>query len=205
MRVTNKLNLEEQISKKTKTHDTVQSATLFSFNDTTMADIVNKDPVSKTLGVFGKWQLSAMLIVFLCKVPTSWFMAAIIFTAPAPNPGDFWCTPPSEVPQNYTAQWMEKAQPKLVDSYNKQSVDYCEVYAEVWKHPVDFIGPNKTDIVPKNLTTIKCERFSFNPEYFSLVADYSLVCGRSYWVSLTQCFHIIGLLTGGIIVYFMLK
>lgn len=171
-----------------------------------MADVVHKDPVTKTLGIFGKWQLSAMLIVFLCKVPTSWFMAAIIFTAPAPNPGDFWCTPPSEVSQNYTDQWIAKAHPKQIHHYNKHSsVNYCEVYAEVWNHPMDFIGSNKTDIVPKNLTTIKCAHYSFNPHYYSLVADYKLVCDRSFWVSLTQCFHILGLLIGGIIAYYMLK
>lgn len=46
------------------------------------------DPITKVLGNFGKWQLGAMLIIFLCKVPTSWFMAIIIFTAPAPDPGN---------------------------------------------------------------------------------------------------------------------
>lgn len=46
------------------------------------------DPITKVLGNFGKWQLGAMLIVFLCKIPSSWFMAIILFTAPAPNPGN---------------------------------------------------------------------------------------------------------------------
>lgn len=171
-----------------------------------MVGYIRVDPISKTLGNFGKWQLSAMLIVFLCKVPTSWFMAAVIFSAPAPNPGDYWCTPPSKVPENYTDQWIAKAQPKQINSYNNRtSVNYCEVYAEVWKNPMDFIGPNKSDIVPKNLTTIECERFSFNPDYYSLIADYSLVCDRHFWVSLSQCFHIFGLLIGGIIAYYMLK
>lgn len=171
-----------------------------------MSGLVRIDPITKTLGNFGKWQLSAMLIVFLCKVPTSWFMAAVIFTAPAPNPGDFWCTPPYEVPSNYTPDWIAKAQPKQFSSYNNRTtVNYCEVYVEVWNNPMDFIGPNKSDIFPKNLTTVECERFSFNPDYYSLVADYSLVCDRHFWVSLSQCFHIFGLLIGGIIAYYMLK
>lgn len=171
-----------------------------------MSGLVRIDPITKTLGNFGKWQLSAMLIVFLCKVPTSWFMAAVIFTAPAPNPGDFWCTPPYEVPNNYTADWIAKAHPKQFSSYNNRTtVNYCDVYVEVWNNPMDFIGPNKSDIVPKNLTTVECERFSFNPDYYSLIADYSLVCDRHFWVSLSQCFHIFGLLIGGIIAYYMLK
>ena len=170
-----------------------------------MSGVVHVDPITKTLGIFGKWQLSAMLIVFLCKVPTSWFMAALIFTAPAPNPGDFWCTPPFEVSKNYTAQWIEKAQPKQLNNYNRSFVNYCEVYVEVLESPMDFIGPNKTDVFPENLTTVECEHFSFNPEYFSLISEYSLVCDRQFWVPLTQCFHIFGLLVGGIIAYYMLK
>lgn len=171
-----------------------------------MSGLVRIDPITKTLGNFGKWQLSAMLIVFLCKVPTSWFMAVVIFTASAPNPGDFWCHPPIEVAKNYTEQWIAQAHPKEINSYNNRTtVNYCAVYAEVWENPFDFIGTNKSDVVPKNLTTIECERFSFNPDYYSLIADYSLVCDRHFWVSLSQCCHIFGLLVGGIIAYYMLK
>lgn len=171
-----------------------------------MSAVTRVDPITKTLGNFGKWQLSAMLIVFLCKVPTSWFMAAVIFSAPAPKPGDFWCTPPDEVPSNYTAQWIEKAHTKEINTYNNLTViNYCKVYAEVWKHPMDYLGPNKTDACPSNQTAMKCKRFTFKSDYSSLVADFSLVCDRHFWVSMSQCFHIFGLLVGGIIAYFMLK
>lgn len=171
-----------------------------------MSSVVRIDPVTKILGHFGKWQLSAMLIVFLCKVPTSWFMAIVIFAAPAPRAQDVWCTPPSAVPVNYTAQWIAKAHPRSINKYNNQTtIQYCVVYAELWKHPLDFIGPNNTDVFPKNRKTIECESFSFSPEYYSLIADYSLVCDRAFWVSLSQCFHIFGLLIGGILAHYMLK
>lgn len=171
-----------------------------------MTNIPRADPVTKTLGNFGKWHLSAMLIVFLCKVPTSWFMAAVIFTAPAPTPGDYWCHPPPIVSPNYTRQWINKAQPKQINVENNiTTIDYCRVYAVVWEHPMDFIGPNKSHIRLDNLTTIDCPHFAFKPQYISLVADYSLVCDRTFYVSLSQCCHISGLLIGGIIAYYLLK
>lgn len=170
-----------------------------------MTTVVRVDPISKALGNFGKWHLSAMLIVFLCKVPTSWFMAAVIFTAPAPTPGDYWCTPPPTIPYNQTKQWINKAHPKTVDDNNVTTTNYCKIYAEVWKYPSNFVGPDKGHIHPKDLTTMECPHFSFNPNYISLVADYSLVCDRNFYVPLSQCCHIFGLLIGGIIAFLMLK
>lgn len=182
------------------------------------------DPITKVLGNFGKWQLSTMLIIFLCKVPTSWFMAIILFTAPAPNPGiflsylkkiclndhilwtgDFWCTPPSHLPGEYTADWIARAHPIKVDYHNRSSIDYCEVFTEFWENPLKYFGPNHTIIDTKNLNTRKCANYTFNPNYHSMVADFNLVCGRELLVPLSQCFHIFGLLVGGIIAYFLLK
>lgn len=40
------------------------------------------DLIGSILGDFGIWQLRTVLIIFLCKIPASWFMACIIFTAP---------------------------------------------------------------------------------------------------------------------------
>ncbi|XP_037807317.1 solute carrier family 22 member 3 [Lucilia sericata] len=40
------------------------------------------DIIGEITGDFGVWQLRTILIIFLCKIPASWFMACIIFTAP---------------------------------------------------------------------------------------------------------------------------
>lgn len=40
------------------------------------------DVIGEVTGDFGVWQLRTILIIFLCKIPASWFMACIIFTAP---------------------------------------------------------------------------------------------------------------------------
>lgn len=163
------------------------------------------DPVSKVLGNYGKWQLITMLIIFLCKVPTSWFTAIIIYTSPAPKPGDFWCTPPPELPTEYTADWIARAHPKRFNYHNKSYIDYCEVFSDFWERPLEFFGPNQTAIETTDFATTKCENFSFDPIFYSMVADFSLVCDRDYWVPLSQVFHIAGLLIGGIVAFFLLK
>lgn len=163
------------------------------------------DPVTKVLGNFGKWQLSAMLIIFLCKMPTCWFMAIIIFTAPAPNPGDYWCTPPENFPAEYTADWIARAHPVKIDRHNRSQIDYCRVFSDFWEKPSNYFGPNHTQIDTTNLTTIKCKNYTYHPEYHSLVAEFNLICGRELLLPLTQCFHIFGLLVGGIVAYFTLK
>ncbi|XP_031635382.1 organic cation transporter-like protein isoform X2 [Contarinia nasturtii] len=149
----------------------------------TLRPLPRVDPVTKVLGNFGKFQLSAMLIIFLCKIPTSWFMAIIIFTAPA------------------------RAHPHKLDKHNRTFVDYCEVFTELWNSPLEYFNtPNQTSLIEtKNFTTMKCTHFTFKPEYHSLVADFKLICGRELLLPLSQCFHIFGLLVGGIVAYFLLK
>lgn len=167
--------------------------------------VIRVDPVTKTLGNFGKWQLTAMLIIFLCKLPTSWFMAVIIFSSPAAKPGDFWCTPPAELASNYTEEWIDYAHPAHYNRRDERVVDYCKVYSELMQRPFDYFRPNVTEIDTSELTPVKCHHFSFNPDFHSMVADFGLVCDRNYLVALSQCFHILGLMVGGIVAHFMLK
>lgn len=70
------------------------------------AEVEDIDVCRKMMGNFGKWQLKAMLMIFLCKIPTSWFMAVIIFTAPAPGPGDYWCRPPNDMNLSSSNDWI---------------------------------------------------------------------------------------------------
>lgn len=50
------------------------------------------DLLQGILGDFGIWQLRTILIIYLCKIPASWFMACIIFTAPELYPAtEFIC------------------------------------------------------------------------------------------------------------------
>lgn len=132
-------------------------------------------------------------------------MAIIIFTAQAPNPGDFWCTPPAELPTEYHREWMERAHQITYDRHNRSQINYCAVYTEFYENPLDYFGPNQTQIDTTHLAITKCKNFTFNPDFHSLVVDFNLVCGRDLLVSLSQCFHIFGLLVGGIIAYYILR
>lgn len=165
------------------------------------------DIVAQILGNFGKWQLRTILIIFLCKMPTSWFMAVILFTAPAPNPGEYWCKQPDILPQEYQNQWIKVAHPIVEDRKHRKSVDYCHVYRDVIERPLDYMdmGSNESVHLPPNATIVGCDHFAYNPDYHSLIVDYNLVCSKELLLPLTQCFHIFGLLVGGIIAYFLLK
>lgn len=166
---------------------------------------VQRDLISEIVGDFGKWQIRIMLIIFLCKLPTAWFTAVVIFTAPQPNPGDFYCRPPDVLPDNFESEWIKIAHPIHINKYDESVTDYCSVYRDVIENPLDYIGLNKTKIISDNMTTVSCDHFSFNSHYHSLVVDYKLVCRRQLLLPLAQCFHIFGLLAGGIIAFLLMK
>lgn len=163
------------------------------------------DVISDMLGHFGKWQLRTMLIVFLCKIPTSWFMAVVIFTAPAPNPGDFWCKPPVQLPPEFINEWKQKAHPVVFNRHNKAEIDFCRVYRDMYFVPQKYFNHQNRTYSIANLTTFTCQEFEYSKDYVSLVADFRMVCGRSMMLPITQCFHIFGLLLGGIIAHHLLK
>lgn len=172
---------------------------------TVATSIPHKDPVQKVLGNFGKWQLRAMLIIFLCKMPTSWFMAILIFTALAPEQGDVYCTPPKSLASHNLSDWITQAHPIKFDRHHHPKIDYCHVYDEYMKAPMVSLSQNLSSAGTSNLTVVKCTNFTFDAEYHSIVVGFNLVCDRQLLVSLSQCFHILGLLVGGIIAYIMMK
>lgn len=166
-----------------------------------------KDLVSQLTGDFGKWQLKALLIIFLCKIPTSWFMAVILFSAPAPNTGDFWCRPPDHV-TNHTA-WIAVSHPIVRSPSNQMSFDFCNVYREIYDNVDAKTVSNRTltEILGERNSSqvVPCKDFVFNTPFRTVVTDYGLVCGRKFLGAFAQCVHIFGLLVGGILAFFSLK
>lgn len=41
------------------------------------------DYIGNFIGPIGKWQIRSIFLIYLTKIPASWFMACIIFTAPS--------------------------------------------------------------------------------------------------------------------------
>lgn len=169
----------------------------------------NKDIFARVTGNFGKWQLRAVLIIFLCKIPTSWFMAVVIYTAPAPKVGSYWCRP--VVP--HQEKWKDVYHPATKLS-STPHIDYCSVYKELHDSPdrymEDLIRLNRSKSLGGsenniNNTILPCEHFTFKSGFRSVIVEYELVCNRKYLLSLSHCFHIFGLLLGGIAAYRLLK
>lgn len=171
---------------------------------------VSSDVITRCVGNIGKWQLRTILIIFLCKIPTSWFMAVIIYTAPAPAPGELWCRPPGGFQPRSSADWIKAAHP-LVKGVNDRGYrrDVCHVYQDVMQEPdkyeqyLESNSANQSDWDHRVL--VPCQDFVFGSEFHSLIAEFDLICSRSLLLNFSQCFHILGLLLGGICAYFMLK
>lgn len=176
------------------------------------AEVEDIDVCRKMMGDFGKWQLKAMLMIFLCKIPTSWFMAVIIFTAPAPGPGDYWCRPPTTVNISNSNDWIRISNPWVPANLNEKGhYDACNVYKNVFENTTNFMELTngewkvKENLPDRGNETIACDDFEFKSRYHSLVARFSLVCSRTLMLALSQSFHILGLLIGGIIAYYLVR
>lgn len=170
------------------------------------------DIIGKTIGDFGKWQLRTILIIFLCKIPTSWFMAVVIYTAPLPLIGEYYCrSPTTPYPYANRTEWILTVHPQIRSATDNSSrTDYCHVYKTVMDNPLEYFHPaNGTLRLTRhpnvNDTVIPCPDFAFVSDFHSLIDEFNLVCSRSVLLSLTQTFHIFGLLIGGVIAYVMLK
>lgn len=161
---------------------------------------------------------------FVSKIPASWFMACIIFTAPAPRHGEFFCKPSQNVVNvlgNHTTDWEHMIKINKTDwirithpfkeevADKEFNIDYCNVYADAEDHAKIYFH-NHTHIHPwdmpkRNSNIIPCDTFLHHSKYKSIITDYDLVCSRDILVATTQFFHLFGVLTGGLLAVNLLK
>lgn len=195
-------------------------------NESASNDMEKIDIIGRINGDFGKWQLRTVLLIFLCKIPSAWFMACIIFTAPAPRDGEVFCHPPETIVNTSTIDkfhrilkhnkdaWLKMTHPETIDGYTNEAItDFCNVYvnahrmAERYFHSMATIrGGGLYLELPNNETeTVPCDRFFHHSDYVSLVSDYNLVCDKNILVATTQFFHLFGVLTGGLLATYLLK
>jgi hypothetical protein len=161
------------------------------------------DPIGAAVGEFGKWQLRAVLLIFLCKIPSSWFMACILFTAPGPKHGEYFCKPPEEIKaQNYD-EWIQFSHPETDFEVGREfNVDFCKVFKDA--HSQARMHMNNTngmswDAINKSNTVVPCDTFQHESFYDSIITQFDLVCSREILVAVTQFFHLFGVLLGGCI------
>ena len=112
-------------------------------------------------------------------------------------PGEIFCAPDIKI--NDTDRWIKLAHKENFNQVeNEDSYDFCLVYDNA-----DEKFLNNSIVTSKNL--VSCSHFEHRPIYFSIIHQYELFCKREALVSLTQSFHLLGVLIGGIIAYYMLK
>ncbi|XP_017846044.1 solute carrier family 22 member 1 [Drosophila busckii] len=146
------------------------------------------DIVQHVSGNFGRWQLRSILLIFLCKIPTAWFMACIIYTAPYPQRGELVCRP---------AAWNATQTHRSTDRLF--SVQVCNAYAQTLSR--SFVARwNVSQTV-----TLPCEKIEHHTEYKSLITQFDLICSRRVLVAVTQSFHALGALIGGLLAYQALR
>nr|XP_019529218.2 organic cation transporter protein-like [Aedes albopictus] len=164
------------------------------------------DILSSIMKDFGSWQLRAILLIYLCKIPSSWFMACLIYTAPAPKHGDFFCKPPLSISSHYDeTKWIKASHP-VTEKVNDDefTVDYCNVFENSLQY---YNDPNLTSWIQSSDDTklVPCRKFEHHYEYNSIITQFDLVCSRYFLIAFTQSSHLFGVLLGGIITTQLMK
>lgn len=127
-------------------------------------------------------------------------MAVVIFSAPAPQHGEFYCAPNNVTvaPHNKT-DWIKVAHPLIQDAHDKEfKFDYCNVYEDAHQR-VELFKNESTSKTWRQSEVIPCDKFEYRPDYHSVVTQFDLVCSRDVLIAVTQFFHLFGVLWGGII------
>lgn len=168
-----------------------------------MITMNSKDVIGRSVGDWGRWQFRAVFLIFLVKIPSSWFMACIIFTAPAPKHGEFFCKPPIPIPAVNHTEYIKISHPVLEANEQELKIDFCNVYEDALDHlHLYFNGSEGIDprIRPNSSSKIvPCDTFEHHADYKSIITDFDLVCSKDILVATTQFFHLFGVLCGGLV------
>lgn len=143
------------------------------------------DVISQVIGNWGRWQLRAVILIYLCKIPSAWFMACIIFTAPTPRYGEFFCRAPTKISATFSATNESESQWSIL------SITMAHAASRQQSLDVDFC-------LQHNDTEAPCQQFEHSSPFKSLITEFDLVCSKTILIAVTQFFHLFGVLTGGI-------
>lgn len=182
------------------------------------------DIIGEILGDWGSWQFRTVFLIFLCKIPSAWFMACIIFTAPFAKEGEYYCKPPQNTIITNKTDWIHHIHPiEQIADTNKYSIDFCHVYDDIrtsltqrfqylenQSDPFSRMNASENKIAMVNGAdgadnAVPCDHFEHDSIYDSLVTQFDLVCSRSILVAWTQFWHLFGVLNGGILATWLLE
>jgi OCT family organic cation transporter-like MFS transporter 4/5 len=60
------------------------------------------DPISQSVGEFGRWQLQLTFLLSLFNIPCTWHIFALTFQS---LPSDFWCAKPHDLENISVDEW----------------------------------------------------------------------------------------------------
>ncbi|KAH8369124.1 hypothetical protein KR009_002014 [Drosophila setifemur] len=171
------------------------------------------DVVEQVNGSFGRWQLRTILLIFLCKIPSAWFTAIIIYTAPYPWKGELVCHPADwNASVSHAETHLSRDHPLWQETRSTDrlfNVDVCNAYSQslargfVKSHGKEWNATETKEEQKKS--SLPCENVEHRTDYRSLITQFDLICSRRVLVALTQSFHALGALIGGLMAYSALK
>ncbi|KAH8256461.1 hypothetical protein KR032_008922 [Drosophila birchii] len=171
------------------------------------------DVVEQVNGSFGRWQLRTILLIFLCKIPSAWFTVIIVYTAPIPWKGELVCHPAEwNASRPRTEHVSRNNHPLWQDARSTDrlfNVDVCNAYSQslargfVRSHGREWNASESTE--PQARSSLPCEHVEHMTDYKSLIVQFDLICSRRVLVAVTQSFHALGALIGGLMAYSALK
>lgn len=181
-----------------------------------------QDVIQQINGKFGIWQLRTIVLIFLCKIPTAWFMACVIYTAPTPQKGEYYCKSIFNNKLSFTWKlivwriyWFFQIGADALEDVEEalqgtdRQFDVCnvpEALLEKQKYVTNLsLSMAISNMHDEGAAVVPCKHFEHNTEYHSLVTQFDLVCSRQLLVSLSQGSHALGALVGGILAYHILK
>lgn len=115
-----------------------------------------------------------------------------------------------EILNNNKTEWIKVLHPLLEEADDKEfNIDFCNVYSDADEHAENYFH-TKLHAHPwvtpaRNANVIPCEDFVHHADFTSIITDFDLVCSRSILTSVTQFFHLFGVLSGGILATNLLK
>lgn len=126
--------------------------------------------------------------------------------------GEIYCKPPIiNMSEDVVEDWIKIAHPIKEFSDHEFSIDFCNVYGDAEQHIKNHFNRSSSDFdvfrapLGDSSRLVPCETFQEEPQYTSIITQFDLYCSRDILVSVTQFFHLFGVLCGGIVTTNMMK
>lgn len=156
------------------------------------------DVVGEILDKSRFWQVKNILIIFLLKIPTAFFMACIVYSAPVPKRVQVYCRGGANASEGYS--WIYH--PRVVDPNDQEfQLQLCDAHSDAVEKAFMHFGEGDRSppwIKPATVAElVPCEYFGPNE---TLTTVFDVFCSRGALVVLTQGMHLVGIFLSGVVV-----